>query len=75
MYQPAIDTPLHNLDCFSDSELDSDSDEDERYQYEHCYEMLIWKTLEEPKQFLALQEILSITSFLKTTLPKVISMF
>ena len=31
----------YNLDCFSDSELDSKSDEDERYQYEHGYEMLI----------------------------------
>ena len=31
----------YNLDCFSDSELDSESDEDEWYQYEHGYEMLI----------------------------------
>ena len=31
----------YNLDCFSDSELDSESDEDERYQYEHGYETLI----------------------------------
>ena len=31
----------HNLDSFSDSELDSESDEDEQYQYEHGYEMLI----------------------------------
>ena len=31
----------YNLDCFSDSELDSKSDEDEWYQYEHGYEMLI----------------------------------
>ena len=36
----------YNLDCFSDSELDSESDEDELYQYEHGYETLIWKTLE-----------------------------
>ena len=25
----------YNLDCFSDSELDSESDEGEQYQYEH----------------------------------------
>ena len=31
----------YNLDCFSDSELDSESDECEQYQYEHGYEMLI----------------------------------
>ena len=31
----------HNLDCFSDSELDSESDEEEQYQYEHGYETLI----------------------------------
>ena len=31
----------YNLDCFSDSELDSESDEGEQYQYEHGYEALI----------------------------------
>ena len=31
----------YNLDCFSDSELDSESDEDKWYQYEHSYETLI----------------------------------
>ena len=31
----------YNLDCFSDSELDSESDEGEEYQYEHGYEILI----------------------------------
>ena len=31
----------YNLDCFSDSELDSESDEDEQYQYEHGYKTLI----------------------------------
>ena len=31
----------YNLDCFSDSELDSKSDEDKRYHYEHGYETLI----------------------------------
>ena len=31
----------YNLDCFSDSELDSESDEGEQYHYEHGYEMLI----------------------------------
>ena len=31
----------YNLDCFSDSELDSESDEGEQYQYEHGYKMLI----------------------------------
>ena len=31
----------YNLDCFSDSELDSESDEGEQYQYEHGYETLI----------------------------------
>ena len=31
----------YNLDCFSDSELDSESDGGEQYQYEHGYEMLI----------------------------------
>ena len=34
----------YNLDCFSDSELDSESDEDEQYQYKHGYETLIWRT-------------------------------
>ena len=31
----------YNLDCLSDSELDSESDEAEQYHYEHSYEMLI----------------------------------
>ena len=31
----------YNLDCFSDSELDSESDEGEQYKYEHGYEILI----------------------------------
>ena len=31
----------YNLDCFSDSELDSESDEGELYQYEHGYETLL----------------------------------
>ena len=31
----------YNLDCFSDSEIDSESDEGEQYQYEHGYETLI----------------------------------
>ena len=31
----------YNLDCFSNSELDSQSDEGEQYQYEHGYETLI----------------------------------
>ena len=31
----------YNLDCFSDSELDSESDEREEYKYEHGYETLI----------------------------------
>ena len=31
----------YNLDCFSDSELDSDSDDKEQYHYEHGYETLI----------------------------------
>ena len=31
----------YNLDCFSDSELNSESGEDEQYQYQHGYEMLI----------------------------------
>ena len=31
----------YNLDCFSDSELDSKSDEGEEYCYEHGYETLI----------------------------------
>ena len=30
-----------NLNCFSDSELDSESDEGEEYHYEHGYETLI----------------------------------
>ena len=32
---------LQNLDCFSESELDSESDEGEEYKYEHNYETLI----------------------------------
>ena len=31
----------YNLDCFSDSELNSELDEGEQYQYEHGYETLI----------------------------------
>ena len=31
----------YNLDCFSDSELDSESDEGEQYHYEYGYETLI----------------------------------
>ena len=31
----------YNLDCFSNSELDSESDEGEQHQYEHGYETLI----------------------------------
>ena len=31
----------YNLNCFSDSELDSESDEGEQYCYEHGYETLI----------------------------------
>ena len=31
----------YNLDCFSDSKLDSESDEGEQYKYEHWYETLI----------------------------------
>ena len=31
----------YNLDCFSNSELDSESDEGEQYRYEHGYETLI----------------------------------
>ena len=30
-----------NLDCFSDSELDSESDKGEQYLYEHGYETFI----------------------------------
>ena len=32
---------MYNLDCFSDSELDSKSDKGEEYHYEHGYETLI----------------------------------
>ena len=31
----------YNLDCFSDSELDSESDKGEQYHYEHGYKTLI----------------------------------
>ena len=31
----------YNLDCFSDSELNSELDEDEQYQYQHGYKTLI----------------------------------
>ena len=31
----------YNLDCFSESELDSELDEGEEYKYEHGYETLI----------------------------------
>ena len=31
----------YNLNCYSDSELDSKSDEEEQYHYEHGYETLI----------------------------------
>ena len=33
----------YNLDCFSNSELNSESDEDEQYQYQHGYKTLILK--------------------------------
>ena len=36
----------YNLDCYSNSELDSESDEGEQYCYEHGYETLIWKNQE-----------------------------
>ena len=36
----------YNLDCYSDSELDSESDEGEQYYYEHGYETLIWEAQE-----------------------------
>ena len=36
----------YNLDCYSDSELDSKSDEGEKYHYEHGYETLIWEMQE-----------------------------
>ena len=32
----------YNLDCYSDSELDSESDKGEQYHYEHGYKTLIW---------------------------------
>ena len=32
---------IYNLDCFSNSELDSESDEGEQYYYEYGYETLI----------------------------------
>ena len=31
----------YNLDCFSNSELDSELDDGGQYQYEHGYETLI----------------------------------
>ena len=31
----------YNLDCFSDSELDSESNRGEQYHYKHGYETLI----------------------------------
>ena len=31
----------YNLDCFSDSELDSESDKGDQYKYEHGYDRLI----------------------------------
>ena len=31
----------YNLDCFSDSELDSESDKGEEYKYKHNYETLL----------------------------------
>ena len=31
----------YNLDCFSESELDSESNEGQQYKYEHDYETLI----------------------------------
>ena len=60
----------YNLDCFSDSELDSESDEDEQYQYKHGYEMLIWRTLENQDNRKA-RNSFAVTSFLKSTLPMV----
>ena len=33
----------YNLNCFSDSELDSESNEGEQYCYKHGYETLIQK--------------------------------
>ena len=31
----------YNLDCFSDSKMNSESDEGEQYEYEHRYATLI----------------------------------
>ena len=38
--------PKYNLDCFSDSELDSEPDKGEQYQYKHGYKTLIWEVPE-----------------------------
>ena len=43
----------YNLDCFSNSELDSESDEGEQNQYEHGYETLIWT---DDKEFVILSK-------------------
>ena len=52
----------YNLDCFSDSELDSESDEGEQYQYDHDI-----RHLSEKYQNVA--KIFVMTSFLKCNLP------
>ena len=56
----------HNLDFFSDSELDSESDEGKQYHCEHGYETLIqkWKNICESVKLTFMK-----TSFLKTNLP------
>ena len=36
----------YNLDCYSNSELDSKADEGEQYCYKHGYETLIWEMQE-----------------------------
>ena len=56
----------YNLDCFSDSELDSESDEGEQYHYEHGYETLIWEW-KNIYEFVRL--IFMKTSLSKTNLP------
>ena len=61
----------YNLDCFSNSELDSESDKDQQCQYQHRYETLLWRrnfqrTKMERK---TKQKNFATTSFLKTTLP------
>ena len=55
----------YNLDCFSDSELDSESDEGEQYQYKHAGMRHLSENYQNVEN---VKKIFAMTSFLKCNL-------